>query len=139
MTHHADQDQYDDSEEFEYDPEQLVADFVTECGELGKLVLEAFDTTDPLGRHAETEAEGWQCYPDSYLTEARSFIEELKPYRDHVRHGEYREAEALIAELAWRSFDVLVAVRSRPALTRSLRDLAIRLHAAINLADHLPR
>jgi hypothetical protein len=142
MTYDAEQDLYDDfDEESLYDPEQYVADFIAEHGELGNVVLDAFDTTDPLGRHAEDEAEGFAQYPDNYLGEARKFIGELRLASRHVRTSAPGEAEALIAELARRSFDpwVVTARQWRSGLERSLPDLASQLHAAINLADHLPR
>jgi hypothetical protein len=91
-----------------YHPVELVDDsdatpeFVFEYGELGRIVLEAFNAADPLHRHLDNDIDYGYSFTYEYLGEARGFIEELRAAADAFRR---LPNDALIASLIRRSLD----------------------------------
>lgn len=83
-----------------YNPKTKVADFVAKHGELGRLVLEVFNTVNPLRCYY-----GDDCNPDEYLGYAERFITALE--RESIFLNGSRKAEVLsgfVLELFRRCF-----------------------------------
>ena len=83
-----------------YNPQALVLSFTKEYGELGILVLEIFNTIDPLSCYY-----GDDCNPDEYLGYAKRFITSLE--QDSIWLNNSRRVEVLpafVLELFRRCF-----------------------------------
>jgi len=110
-----------------YNPNQRVAKFLQDQGVLGSVVLDAFNTIDPLSCYF-----GSDCNPDEYLGYAKRFIESLK--REEMYFNTSRRNRAwpqFIRELVSRSFGAVQLAEGVWIREGAIEEIASRIQEVV--------